>query len=335
MGEQGSSVRFRRRGRALRALVAGVAALLALTACGGGEDSAGGSGPTRTVASERGPVEVPATPQRIAVLSGSLAGDLFTLEAPVVAADPRVLGVQADASGFPPSWSAQAQAQGTQRLASEGAGLSIEQVAAARPDLIIGGGQGFTAAQAANAYPQLQQIAPTVLLPAFTQWQDQLTRIANVVGRSDRVPGLMQAYDAKVASVKAGLRLPPQPTVFLYRARDGKPYVITPTAALPSIARSLGFVPDDVLVKANNPPLFGTGDSFETSPELLPTIANAPTAIVVPIGQTPLATLKTDPVYARLPAFSSGNAYEVPSTSFRPDYAGAMSTLDTFGQLFR
>lgn len=321
----------------LRVLLAGLAALLVLAGCSGGE-SGGGSGEggeTRTVESERGPVEVPAVPQRIAVLSGSLAGDLFTLEAPVAAADPRVLGVQADASGFPPSWSAQAQAQGTQRLASEGAGLSIEQVAAARPDLIIGGGQGFTAAQAANAYPQLQEIAPTVLLPAFTQWQDQLTRIADVVGRSDRVPGLLQAYQDKAAQVRGMLRLPPQPTVFLYQARDGKPYVITPTAALPRIASDLGFVPDDVLTKANNPPLFGTGDSFETSPELLPQIADAPTAIVVPIGQTPLDQLRTNPVYARLPAFASGNAYEVPSSSFRPDYQAAMNTLDTFSTLFR
>jgi iron complex transport system substrate-binding protein len=174
-----------------------------------------------------------------------------------------------------------------------------------------------------------------VLLPAFTQWQDQLTRIADVVGRSDRVPGLLQAYQDRAAQVRGALRLPPQPTVFLYQARDGKPYVITPTAALPRIASDLGFVPDDVLTKANNPPLFGTGDSFETSPELLPRVADAPTAIVLPIGQRPLAQLQADPVYARLPAFSSGQVYELPSTAFRPDYAGAMSTLDAFAAQFR
>ena len=129
--------------------------------------------------------------------------------------------------------------------------LDLRDAARARPRLDLGvervrvrnarllrriarvGGQGFTAAQAANAYPQLQQIAPTVLLPAFTQWQDQLTRIADVVGRSDRVPSLLQAYQDRAAQVRGALRLPPQPTVFLYQARDGKPYVITPTAALP------------------------------------------------------------------------------------------------------
>lgn len=321
-----------------RALLAGLAALLVLAGCSGGESGgSGGSGggETRTVQSERGPVEVPAAPQRIAVLSGGLAGDLFTLDAPVVAADPRVLGVQNDATGFPPSWSAKAQQQGTQRLASEGAGLSIEQVAAARPDLIIGGGQGFTAAQAAQAYPQLQQIAPTVLLPAFTQWQDQLTRIAEVAGRADRVPGLLQAYQDRVAQVRGAIRLPPQPTVFLYRTRENKPFAIVPTAALPRIATDLGFTPDDVITKANNPPLFGTGDSFEISPELLPRVADAPTAIYIPIGQTPIDQLRSDPVYARLPAFASGNAYEFPATSFRPDYQGAMATLDVFAQQFR
>src|SRR5690606_16795405 len=129
-----------------RAVLAGLLALsvAALAACSSGSGSqqrqqAEPTPATRTIATERGPVEVPGDPKRIVVLSGSLAGYLYDLDAPVVATDTRVLGVTTLDGGFPPSWAADARAQGTTPLPA-GEQLNIEAVAAAQPDLIIGGG---------------------------------------------------------------------------------------------------------------------------------------------------------------------------------------------------
>ncbi|MET0798258.1 MAG: iron siderophore-binding protein, partial [Rhodococcus sp. (in: high G+C Gram-positive bacteria)] len=94
---------------------------------------------TRVIETEKGSVTVPASAERIVVLSGGLAGYLYALDAPVVATDTRVLGVTNLDGGFPPAWSDAAKAQGTKELPA-GEQLNIEAVAAAEPDLIIGGG---------------------------------------------------------------------------------------------------------------------------------------------------------------------------------------------------
>ena len=61
----------------------------------------------------------------------------------------------------------------------------------------------------------------------------------------------------------------------------------------------LGFKADDVMAKAGNPQLFGSGDSFEVSPELLSQVADAPVAFVIPVSGRPMAELATDPLYSQ------------------------------------
>ena len=202
-------------------------------------------------------------------------------------------------------------------------------------DLIIGGGQGITAVQAQEAYDQLSAIAPTVLVPSTTTaWQDQLTLVAEAAGRSDGVKALTDAYDAKVDEVAAGIAVPEDEAVFILSLPNGKPYLVPADAALPELAAEVGFVADDVVTKAGNPPLYGSGDSFEVSPELLATVADAPTAFVVNLGGRSLSELRQDPVYAALPAFASGQVHELPAVSYRPDYDGAMSALNAIARQF-
>jgi len=71
---------------------------------------------TRVIETEKGSVTVPASAERIVVLSGGLAGYLYALDAPVVATDTRVLGVTNLDGGFPPAWADAAKAQGTKEL---------------------------------------------------------------------------------------------------------------------------------------------------------------------------------------------------------------------------
>ncbi|WP_432483535.1 ABC transporter substrate-binding protein [Kineococcus esterisolvens] len=328
-----------------RAVLAGASgvALLLLAGCSSGSGQAAqqatsattsAAPATRTITTEQGAVEVPGDPQRIVVLSGGLAGYLYALDAPVVATDTRVLGVTDLQGGFPPAWADEATEQGTTALPA-GEELNIEAVAAAQPDLIIGGGQGITAVQAQEAYEELTALAPTVLVPTTTtSWQEQLELVAEATGRTDSVAELVDAYDEEVERVRSAITVPDGTAVFLLSLPVGKPYLVPADAALPALTEEVGFTPDDVVTKAGNPTLYGSGDSFEVSPELLAQVADAPTAFVVALGGPSVEELAQDPVYAALPSFRAGQVHELPATSYRPDYDGAMGALDAIAEEF-
>lgn len=337
--EKGSRrARIDRRGLRVVTLASAALVVLGSAACSSEPASNEGAGTspsdTRVISTDQGEVTVPADPQRIAVLSAGLAGYLFTLDAPVAIADTRLLGVTNLDGGFPPQWSDKAQAQGTAELPA-GDQLDLEAIAQAAPDLIIGGGQGFAAVLAQQSYEQLSQIAPTVLVPSsVTTWQGELEQVAEAAGESDKVEPLMTAYENKVAEVKESIAVPGAPVSYLLSLSTNEPSFIPQTAALPTLLESVGFEPDDVMTKANNPELYGSGDSFVVSPELLAPIASAPVMFVIPVAGRSLAELQGDPAYVSLPAFTSGTVYELPATSYRPDYDGVMGTLDLVQQMF-
>ncbi|MBF6285635.1 ABC transporter substrate-binding protein [Nocardia cyriacigeorgica] len=322
----------------LRAAVAMlILALTALVAGCGADSEATDSAGTREVQTERGPVQVPADPQRIVVLNGALAGYLYDLEAPVAAADPRLLGVNTRTGGFPAAWAEDAKAQGTVELPI-GDNINLEFIANQRPDLIIGGGQGFPAQQSINAYDQLSAIAPTVLVPATTtDWADQLRLVAEVVGRPDKVDALITAYQDKVAKVKESVKAPAGAVAFVQSVKSGEPTLFLPTAALPRLLAEVGFTIDDkVAEKAGNPAKPEAADWFHFSPELLSTVVDAPVVFVVSLsGGRDAAQLGQDPLYAQLPAFKSGNVFELPASSARPDYRSVMDTLDLIAERFK
>ncbi len=331
-----SDTQFKRRG--LRVFAAVAAVTLGLTGCSdssSGDDSTGSSaGDTRVVQTDKGEVTVPAEPQRIAVLSAGLAGYLFTLDAPVAITDTRVLGVTNLDGGFPPQWAEQAEAQGTEELPS-GETLNIEAIAQAEPDLIIGGGQGISSVQAEEFYDTLTAIAPTVLISSSVNtWQGQLEAVADAAGESDKVDGLMEAYDNKVAEVKESITVPGSPVSYLLSLSTNEPAFIPQTATLPTLLSAVGFEPDDVITKANNPELYGSGDSFIISNELLAPVGSAPVMFVVPVAGRTLAELQQDPLYTGLPAFAGNKVFELPATSYRPDYDGVMATLDQVQEMF-
>lgn len=320
----------------LRAAVLLIVAVTALAGCGSAAN-APTSGETRPVQTVLGPIDVPVDPQKIVVLNGALAGYLYDLGAPVAAADPRILGVNNRSGGFPPSWIDDAKAQGTEELPT-GDKVNLEFVAEQRPDLIIAGGQGFTAQQSINAYDQLSGIAPTVLVPSeVAGWQEQLRLIAETVGRSEQADGLISAYHTRVEQVKATIRPPRAKFAFIQSVKSAKPTVTLPSAALPTLLRDVGFTLDeDVLAKAGDPSLEQAADWFEFSPELLTSVVDAPAAFVIPLqGGRSSEELAADPMYAQLPAFRNNNVFELPALSNRPDYRGVMDTLDLIEERFR
>lgn len=314
-------------------------AAFVLVACGSGDGGDGASSPdagsqTRTIKTDQGDIEIPADAKRVVVLSGSLAGYVFALDAPVVATDTRVIGVTDLSDEFPDAWADEAKKQGTKALPG-GEQLSVEAVAAAEPDLIIGGGQGITAVQAQEAYDELSEIAPTVLVPSsVTDWQGELNMIAETLGKEDKAKEMISAYDDRVEEVKKSISVPEGEFEILLSLSTNEPSFVPAKAALPKQLETLGFTASDVYRKADEPELYGSGDSFNVSSEVLPTVADADTAFVIDLGGKNIDELKKDPVYSQLPAFEEDQVYELPASSYRPDYDGAMETLNMIEKIF-
>ncbi|MFD3510591.1 ABC transporter substrate-binding protein [Nocardia sp. NPDC058666] len=321
----------------LRATLLAVAIAATAVACGSTTTDQPANSGTRDVHTAKGLVTVPADPQRVVVLNGALAGYLFDLDADVTAADPRLLGVTLKPGEFPPSWAADAKAQGTEAVPS-GDALNLEFIAAQRPDLIIGGGPGYPGQQTINDYDKLTAIAPTALVPSDAiNWQDQLKSVADIVNRSEQVGGMITAYNDKVAKVRSGLKPPQGAAAVMQSQADGKPILLAPNTPLTTLLAEVGITIDnDILAKAGNPTRPAAADWVSFSPELLSTVVDAPVVFVIKLdGGRDIAGLKQDPMLAGLPAFRTGQLYELPSESKRPDYRGAMATLDLLEQRFR
>ncbi|MFI9400653.1 ABC transporter substrate-binding protein [Nocardia sp. NPDC052316] len=323
----------------VRATVAVLIAAVAVTAagCGGSVSDQPSESGTRQVETAKGVVTVPAAPQRIVVVNGSLAGYLYDLGAKVKAADPRILGVTLKPGEFPASWAADAAQQGTEAVPS-GDSMNLEFIAAQQPDLIIGGGPGYPGQQSINDYDKLTAIAPTALVPSnITNWQDQLKSVADIVNQSAKVDGLITAYNDKAAKVKAGIKVPQGAAAVMQSSNDNKPYLIAPNTPLAALLSSVGITMDDKIeAKAGNPTRPAAGDWVTFSPELLSTVVDAPVLfVIVGDGGRTIAQLKQDPILAQLPAFRAGQVYELPATSRRPDYRAVMATLDLLADRFR
>ncbi|APE33432.1 iron siderophore-binding protein [Nocardia mangyaensis] len=324
-------------GRLRAALALVILALVAvLAACGDSATDATDTG-ARTVPSAKGPIEVPADPQRVIVLNGNLAGYLYDLEATVVAADPRLLGVPNKPGEFPTGWAEDAKKQGTQAVPS-GENINLEFIAAQRPDLIIGGGQGYPGQQSVNAYDQLSAIAPTVLMPTeTTNWQDQLRFLAEAVDKPANVDTLIANYQAKITEAKSKINAPAGATVVLQSIKSQQPTLFIPTAALPALLAEVGFTLDtQVEAKAGNPAKEQSADFISFSPELINTVMDAPVLFTIPLaGGRSLEELRADPMYATLPSFTANKVFELPATSSRPDYRTVMATLDLLVERFQ
>lgn len=157
-----------------------------------GEEQAEGGAPlsepeTRVVVDEFGEVEVPTHPQRVV---GVYMEDYLA-----------ALGVTPVAQWYHPLW-------GTQEYLNLDAPLfditgSLEALLAYDPDLIIVDG-----AVDAIKYEEYSKIAPTYRLPenVLQDAKQVLTVVADVLNMQDHAAAVLEAYEQKVADVKAQLQ---------------------------------------------------------------------------------------------------------------------------------
>ena len=173
---------------------------LSLAACGSGPDAATGDGTaapaassTRTVETARGPVEVPAEPERVVVLdTGELDSAVALGVVPVGAVRAPVqdglLGYLAD------------DLDGVE-LVGEIDEPDLERIAALDPDLILG-----SELRVGQVYDQLSAIAPTVLTETVgVVWKENLLVHGAALGREEQAQELLDAYEARADEVGAAV----------------------------------------------------------------------------------------------------------------------------------
>lgn len=315
------------------------AVLLALTGCGGDESATpgeptGSGADTRVVTTERGEVTVPADPQRILVLNSSLTGYFFALGKPVHASIP----LTPTSEEFPEAWADEAAEAGTTLIPWSDDGFNLETILAEEPDLIVGGGQGFPGRQGEEAYDELSQIAPTVLVSTDrVVWQDQLDFVANdLLGLPEVEQELLDAYADRVAEVKAAITPPPGPVGFLLTTPDKQPFSLPATSSLAQLVQEIGVTVDPILEDHPDLETVGTGDSVRLAPETLDAVMDQPTIIVFGFNAETFdaAALAEDPIYAALPAFRSGSTFDLPYWAYRADYQTTFDALDVLERTF-
>ncbi|ODT97916.1 MAG: hypothetical protein ABS81_29065 [Pseudonocardia sp. SCN 72-86] len=173
------------------------AAGLGVAACSGPAGSAPVAAATVTVDTLKGPVVVPAAPQRIVAVSFPEAMALLDVGITPVGR-PTYL----------PPLPAYAEAMKLPTI-DEAASPVVERVAALKPDLIIGSDfapDSSVAAQRTMPYEQLSKLAPTLLFEwkaAAGNWPVEATQTAAAVGRSAQMDALASRMHERAAAIRS------------------------------------------------------------------------------------------------------------------------------------
>ncbi|GAA1862099.1 iron-siderophore ABC transporter substrate-binding protein [Pseudonocardia ailaonensis] len=247
-----------------------------------------------------GQTTIPAEPKRVVTI-GYNEGD-FPLALGVVPVGERQVIGDFDWQNRP--WATAAK-QGQQPQVLSGSDLSIEQVAALRPDLILGVYSFIDKA----TYDRLSGIAPTIAPPtdggkgAAATWQDQTRITGKALGRSDRAEQVIGEAESKIKAVKDAN------AAFAGRSMS----MVFPIQGLYSIGADdlrtqlfagLGFVP--------------VPTSAALSPENLEPIDKD---VVVAMGQTE-QQFTADPVFANMKATKARHV--IYPGGFETPFAGAL-----------
>jgi iron complex transport system substrate-binding protein len=194
------------RSHQLRAAAFAVAAVLALAGCGADDEPAGQAGAASgggsefpvTIEHKYGTTEVPAPPERVVTVG-------YTEQDAVLALGVKPAGVREFMGGY--DWRARPWAQealGGEELPTVGKEqINFEQVAARRPDLIIGINSGMSE----KDYGTLSKIAPTIpqsgeFIDFGVPWQEQTLGSGRALGLEDEARKLVDEIEAQFARIR-------------------------------------------------------------------------------------------------------------------------------------
>lgn len=313
-------------------------ALLALAGCssggddGGTDDSAGeettaaaegaeGTWP-RTIEHEAGTTEITEQPLTIVSTSITLTGTLLAIDAPVVASAATSVSPITDENGFFSQWADVAAERGVEVLYPD-LTLDLEAIEVAEPDLIIGSTIG--ADSTADAYDQLSEIAPTVMLDyGSSTWEELAVVLGEATGLDEQASTVVSDYDAWVAEQAAAMTLPEQPvTAMTYNGADGGG-VFSAASSQADVLTDLGFeyveAPADLADEARSDVSFVTAENLPAALEQVQTLFIVSSDDVQPVLDDALLAIQ--------PAVANDNVVALGQTSFRIDYYSATDMVE-------
>jgi iron complex transport system substrate-binding protein len=254
------------------------------TACSSADTADGSAGEaTRTVETVRGSIDVPDNPLRVVTLEPV---ELDTTVALGIV--PVGTAVLSEIAGVPTYLGTEAAGIATVGTVAE---PTIEDIAAAQPDLILG-----TETRHAQYYDQLSAIAPTVFIASQSDpWRDSVRFVGRVLGKEAKAEELLTAYDDRCAEI-AEKHDTAGKTAQLIRPRSGELTLYGPSSFAGSTLECAGFT---------TPPRPEWADeiSVDLSPELA---AQAAADLIVVTADNP-----SDP--AAIPSSITDNAATLPN----------------------
>lgn len=299
-----------------RRFISGVGALvLGLGLAGCDDEEIAGAGATRRVTTPEGPVDVPVDPQRVVVLEGRRDLDIpLSLELPIVAY--AVQGIDGEAIPGPLLQRARAATRAEPVFfANE---ISIEAVATAGPDLIIG-----RTADVEEIATRLARVAPVLTVRSGEEpWQADLDLVARATGREARAAEILAGYEARLDGVRSRVG------GSLRSARIG---IFQADAEGVSLTGPRGFnLQCQVLTDlggrlAAAQAGLGPKEYPTISPErLVEVMGDADAILLIVNARDERRAIESSPLWDRLPAVRAGR---VETTNFQTNYGGPLTAL--------
>lgn len=234
-----------------------LAGVLALSACGtdGGDSASDENGDTRTVEGVNGSVEIPAAPERIAVLWRPTLAAVTQLGHDVVG----TMGTPGEADqGLAPFLPEGVDGAELTLVTSSPAedDINIEELANTAPDLIIGVSTAM--GTQAEMLDSLEAIAPTVLLEweGTGSWRGHLEEVAEILDAQAEAEEAVAAYDAALEQARTDLAEadvdPAETELSLVRLQsDSEIRLETPESFPGQIVADLGFARPDTQLEGD------------------------------------------------------------------------------------
>ncbi|OEV04893.1 ABC transporter substrate-binding protein [Streptomyces oceani] len=167
---------------------------LGLSACGASDGSAESSGPSHTVRTYKGKVEVPENPKRVVVLDTAELDSAITLGVRPVGATKADVGK--DFLGYLPK----KDLKGIENVGTIGQ-PNLEKIAELDPDVILTNGS-----RDAKNYDKLKQIAPTVMTESTgREWKKNFQVHAKALDKEAEAKKVLADYDQHVTRVTRSL----------------------------------------------------------------------------------------------------------------------------------